>query len=490
MIDRINVAVFAPAADAAQIKNGFNSVSPGKYAVLIEHTDFSDSRARRQVIEAEIQLVVVHQGVQGFTLEGLRILANEQGKTPRVVAAFLVTEGNLLDIALEYNCVVYELPILESSIAKLHADFPTSIVQATKRFMERTQFPEMIDPDVVEWPNLLSVPGKTRQALQVLTVWGSKGGTGKSTLAMELSRMLSEFGDRKVLLVDADTSRGYIAPRLGQLGEREVARHHSIVNLAQVFYKTGSLKDAPDYFFTMPKILDVHRSSSLEILFGLHSIEQASFPCFSDKDETQGQIFVNALVQWAQNMGYEFVIFDIGPSVLVHLHLGAIRAASSVLIVSDPLYPSIRPTADAIEKIVSNQFKSRERMSLVLNRWVDFDHARDEVFSDIAFAQHVGLTLISAIPSVHDKIMFPIVNRGEIVTDYFVKAKDPPEALNGWIVAYLGLAERFSMGIANTAEARFGNIKKALRSGREGIHGIGDKHKKKWFSRIFGGRLG
>ena len=80
----IPVAIFATAADAQNISALFDSLYPNQYAMIFKYTDFADSRSRQSVIDSDIKLVIVHQGVDGFTTSGLHEMATKQGTTPRV----------------------------------------------------------------------------------------------------------------------------------------------------------------------------------------------------------------------------------------------------------------------------------------------------------------------------------------------------------------------------------------------------------------------
>ena len=61
---------------------------------------------------------------------------------------------------------------------------------------------------------------------EILTVFGAKGGTGKSTLAVNLAAAVALGGEESVLVLDLDTRFGDIAIMMG------VAARHTVADLA------------------------------------------------------------------------------------------------------------------------------------------------------------------------------------------------------------------------------------------------------------------
>ncbi len=470
--NKISVALFAPAEDANRIQQLFNGLFPGKYAFVFSFTDLSDRNARQSVIESPIPLVIVHQGVDNFTTKGLHFLTTQQGATPRVVAGIVTTQGDVYDVALEYDVIPFRLPLRRSIIEDIDSGFPDYLAESVKRFSDREALPEVLEVPDPSMPVLMSSPGNIRQALQVLTYWSSKGGVGKSTVALEMARVFAEISGRRVLFVDADSSRGYIAPRLGKDAEVMVNKNRNIVNCAQNFLMNGNkLKDVESFLYKCPPLVNGNTECNLHILLGMRSVGQSTMECFSGNNGQQGVEFIYALTRYAQNMGYEFLLFDVGPSITSPLHRAAIEATSTLYVVTTPLYPDLQPTVDGIEQMVAKNIKPRSQMRLVVNEWVEFELKEDQVFSRDTLADFTGLTIIGTLPSVHRKYIYPMVNRGEIFVDSFVNRKEPPEALNELMRGYLDLAEQFSKGTRQAARAKFTNFAKALKGGSEGIHG-------------------
>jgi MinD-like ATPase involved in chromosome partitioning or flagellar assembly len=480
----IPVAIFATAADAQNISALFDSLYPNQYAMIFKYTDFADSRSRQSVIDSDIKLVIVHQGVDGFTTSGLHEMATKQGTTPRVVVGIVTTEGDIYDVALQYDVVPFRPPVRKAIIDEIHRGYPQYLAEAIQRFSRRESIPERFDIPEEAMPHLMSMPGNVRQALQILTFWSSKGGVGKSTIAIEMARILADVAGRHVLLVDADVSRGYVGPRMGKRAEEAVFNNQNITNLAQTFMMNGnSLKGIENYIFRQPPIVK-GSDSNLDIILGLKTMEQATLPCFLGDNGKQGETFIKALCQYAQNMGYEFLLFDIGPTVLTPVHRAAIEVASTMMVITTPVYPSIKPTVDGIETLEEEKIKSRSQMRLIINEWVEPERGIDLGFTESDYPEFSHVTLLGTLPAVHQKYIYPIVNHAQLITDWFVTSKDPPNELSDLIRGYLNLCESFSAGTRKAGAAKFENLKIAVTGGREGI--LGNKNKRS----LFGGKKG
>jgi len=93
-------------------------------------------------------------------------------------------------------------------------------------------------------PPLDVAPGETR-ATPVIAVWGPTGAPGRTSVAINVAAELSQEG-LTVLLIDADSYGGTIAPKLGlldetpgfaavcRLADQELLTHHELQRLAQI----------------------------------------------------------------------------------------------------------------------------------------------------------------------------------------------------------------------------------------------------------------
>jgi MinD-like ATPase involved in chromosome partitioning or flagellar assembly len=461
----IPVVLLAPAADARMIENAFQRVFPERYRVLATYADMSLRTVMEDVLSSSIQLVIVHQGVENFTTEGLQQLVFAPGKSARVVAALVQPLGDVFDAALHTQAVPYHLPFEDAILQQIDASFPTLLSEASQRMAGSVDMPEAV-PSVESPEHFQYMPGMIRQALQIFTLWGTKGGVGKSTIAMELARILSDIGGRKVLCVDADVSRGYIAPRLGEEAEAFMEMNRNIVNLATMFQRNNqTLPRVADFLYNVPPLAGKGRSN-LDILFGLKEIEQGQYECFRGSKGEAGISFIKALNDYALRQGYEFLIYDIGTEIPNPLHYGALLSATTLIVVSTPLYPSIKPTLKGVNVIEGKGVKTRSAMRLVINEWTDgLDYDK------IEFARFLGVPLLAALPYVSKGVLNPIVNHGRFILDAFLEMKDAPDDLKALVTGYLSIAEQFSPGIMSAGRQKYPRLKKSITAQRRGLFG-------------------
>jgi pilus assembly protein CpaE len=289
-------------------------------------------------------------------------------------------------------------------------------------------------------------PGIRRQRTQVITVWSSKGGDGKSSIAAELGYLLANVAGRTVLLVDADMNRGYLAPALGEAA-MDHARVRNIAGLAAVFHGQGHLPRLAEYVYNYPPAFGRAEGSNLEILFGISGMDQAGLPAFTAEGGAAAEAFIAALIGAAENR-YEFVIFDIGTLVPVHVHQAALKAASQLIVVSSPLIPAIQPTKAGIEQMKRYGIldERADKAVLVLNKFSEESGlARDE------FPRFIQLPLMATIPLVPEGLLHAITNQGSFFMQHYLHSRSA-EPLGVMAQQLLGLCEFFSPGALASAQ--------------------------------------
>jgi MinD-like ATPase involved in chromosome partitioning or flagellar assembly len=435
--DTIGTIIIAPAEEARQIRNLLTEVQPGKYQILSVLTDLGSEETLAFVLDSEATLVLVHQNVERFSTQALSDLAHTPGKVARVVAAFVEETGDVFDAALKTGAIVYFLPIREAVIKQLDAVYRQKHAEATQASAAGNHTRPQIPQHKVE---RVITPGIRRQRTQVITVWSSKGGDGKSSIAAELGYMLANVAGRTVLLVDADMNRGYLAPALGEEA-MQYARVRNIATMATVFQNKQKLPRFAEYVYNYAPAFGKGVESNLDILFGIASMDQANLSAFTDRGGGAGEEFIDALIDAAENR-YEFVIFDIGTLVPVHVHQAALKAASQLIVVSSPIIPAIQPTKAGIDQMKTYGIidENADKAILVLNKYTENNGlARDE------FPRFIQLPLMATIPLVSEGLLHSIINQGSFFMEHFFHSKNTQE-LGVMSQQLLALCEFFSPG--------------------------------------------
>lgn len=154
--------------------------------------------------------------------------------------------------------------------------------------------------------------------MRTFCVFNNKGGVGKTTLLCNLASYFSMEFERKVLVVDADpqcNATAYMLP------EKTVEKLYSTASdVGTINSLVTALKKAKGYA-TTPTVRSL--GFGLDLVPGDPRFSLAEDFLAKDWFEaTNGEIrglkttfFLRALTAWADEQGYDYVFFDIGPSL-------------------------------------------------------------------------------------------------------------------------------------------------------------------------------
>jgi MinD-like ATPase involved in chromosome partitioning or flagellar assembly len=166
------------------------------------------------------------------------------------------------------------------------------------------------------------------------------------------------------LLVDANMSGGHIALHLSISPER-----HNLMHLASEYQTAGNrltgdmLKRravaADAYLDSRTRVTE----SRLNVLLGITNIRQASSPELAGR---QGEQFITDLLRLAREL-YDFVVVDLGSSINAGVHIGALRAADTVLFISSDDRSSLYFNRNVFETLVEQSSLRTDKFKLVIN---------------------------------------------------------------------------------------------------------------------------
>jgi pilus assembly protein CpaE len=174
----------------------------------------------------------------------------------------------------------------------------------------------------------------------IITVFGAKGGVGKTTVAVNLAVALARRAGQSTVLVDADDTFGDAAATLALTPERTV---------------TDGLRE-----------LDGVDSDGLKKFLSYHESGLAVLPAPDSPFEWKG-IAGERLQQLLHRLARQFdaVVVDTG-STLSDASQAALEAASLILWVTTPEYASVRDSLQALQAIRSLRLPD-DRIRVVLN---------------------------------------------------------------------------------------------------------------------------
>ncbi len=217
---------------------------------------------------------------------------------------------------------------------------------------------------------------------QVLTVFSTKGGAGKSVLATSLAVTLAQRSDKPVCLVDADLQFGDVAVML------KLTPHHTIVDAVSVLDRMDSA--------LLESLLVTHEPSGLRVM------PAPLEPAFADQ---VGAAEMVAIVEMLRTF-CSYVIVDT-PAYFNDVVLGLVEVSDRVMLVAGMDIPNIKNVKIGLQtlRLLNTPM---EKLLLVLNR------ANSKVKLDIGEVERtLQLKADALIPS--DVVVPQSVNKGEPV---------------------------------------------------------------------------
>ncbi|MEX0768414.1 MAG: P-loop NTPase [Microthrixaceae bacterium] len=224
---------------------------------------------------------------------------------------------------------------------------------------------------------------------QVLTVFSTKGGSGKSVIATALATALAQRSDRPVCLVDADLQFGDVAIML------KLIPTHTIVDAVAAFDRL----DAP----LLDSLLVTHEESGLKVL------PAPLEPAFADQ---VGATEMVAIIELLRSF-CSFVVVDT-PSYFNDVVLGLVEASDKVLLVSGLDIPNVKNVKIGLQTLrLLNTPK--EKLLLIMNR------ANSKVKLDVGEVER-ALQMKADVLVPSEVVVPQSVNKGQPVVIYAPKS--------------------------------------------------------------------
>jgi len=224
---------------------------------------------------------------------------------------------------------------------------------------------------------------------QVLTVFSTKGGSGKSVIATALATALAQRSDKPVCLVDADLQFGDVAVML------KLIPSHTIVDAVAALDRL----DAP----LLDSLLVTHEESGLKVL------PAPLEPAFADQ---VGAAEMVAIIELLRSF-CSYVVVDT-PSYFNDVVLGLVEASDKVLLVSGLDIPNVKNVKIGLQtlRLLNTPM---EKLLLILNR------ANSKVKLDVGEVER-ALQIKADVLIPSDVVVPQSVNKGEPVVIYAPKS--------------------------------------------------------------------
>lgn len=215
---------------------------------------------------------------------------------------------------------------------------------------------------------------------QIISFYGSKGGVGKSVLAMNTAVLLSQEKGTKIILIDLDM-------QFGDVG--------MLMNIKPRATLYDALSPEADDFEEQVTGSILHHSDQLDILLAPKRPDQA--------EGIQPAEIKMLLVDLKSR--YDYILVDLGTNYS-EISLTALDVSSKVFYISTPDMLSIKNTRLGLDVMKSLDY-DMNKIFLVINRWTGKEKIR---VSDIERALGVK---VDAQVSDERKHMLEMINRGD-----------------------------------------------------------------------------
>lgn len=353
-MERINIVIGTKVwADTQAIERALADVP--EFRIVAGPT--TASGVLRDAVEMEADVVLLSPTLPGFSPELVSDLLHHDAHPIATVGLLPPLESRADEmVALGMKGYV-SLPLDPVQVRRLLELIPEAVTAARAERASSGYVP-------LDVPTLHTVAEAGWQRL-VIALWGTGGGVGKTSLAINLAAALSVLAKRATLLADLDMTRGALAPRLGLDADRNL---FALVNaLLPETLRTQSAACTPRQLKEKVQLWGGTRASKLDCLGGLPAMHIAGLPIFRD-NPARTQALIQAIIETARRQ-YDFVVVDLGPDINHDVHFAALDVADLVLTVVRPDLADIHATAQTVPRLRQAFGEGIGKFELVVNQW-------------------------------------------------------------------------------------------------------------------------
>ncbi len=249
------------------------------------------------------------------------------------------------------------LPLDDAQLRRLLELIPNAITQARAERASSSYIP-------LDAPTLYTL-AEAGWRRMVIALWGTGGGVGKTSLAINLAAALGVIAMQDTLLMDLDMTRGAVAPRLGLSTDNNI---YGLINtLLPEYLRTRNASCPPQTLKTKVQLWNTKLASKLHCLSGIAAMHIAGQAEFRD-DPHRTQALTRAIIDTAHKQ-YDFVIIDLGPDINNDVHFAALDAADLVLTVVRPDVADMHSTGQTVPRLKQTFGEDIGKFELVINQW-------------------------------------------------------------------------------------------------------------------------
>ena len=392
------------------------------------------------------QVVIVDAKVEGFSLPQITDL--RQKATAPFVVVGLAQAGSsemeeMLGVGLD---AAYPLPLSAQTFARMEEELLPKYAEVARGWGKGAwgaAAPEAIKAAI-------AAAGGAAWEKKAIACWSPKGGVGKTVVACELAAMLAAIGGRDVVLVDANMNGGHVKTRLN------VDAPYGLLNAASTYHthkghpslESDAVIKLKGYLHPMPA------TSNLKVMPGVQNMEQSLNEAVVGD---AGIEFMSWLVATLKRQ-FDFVIIDLGSSINVGVHQGAIRSVDFIIALCEPDLTSVADVKEGAHRSIINRMGMNiNRFGLVINKWQD-----GLGVSLREAAKFAGISAMGIIPNDPTGNVTLAGNEGQSYVARFANKKGNPKETEQTLHGFASVAGQFYPPIAAAWSER---LKRASKKG-------------------------
>ncbi|MFZ5826349.1 MAG: AAA family ATPase [Bacillota bacterium] len=193
--------------------------------------------------------------------------------------------------------------------------------------------------------------GPAKREGKVITIFSTKGGVGKTTIAANLSAALAQGGTKKVAVIDLDLEFGTLPTMMG------VRPQATLVDLCRL--------DTPITVDHVNRVLARQSQSNVGVLAGPPMPHLAS-EVDGDGRADKSRNYVTEVLE-ALRQTHDYVVIDTAPSFR-EANLIALDKSDLVLMITLPEIAVLESTAKGLDVLLERLEYPREKVQVILNR--------------------------------------------------------------------------------------------------------------------------
>lgn len=444
--EHLTALLFARPEISTHLMANMHMASGRKVVVATFLPMFNLANAAKVMQQLVPQVVILDAKVEGFSLHEVTDL-RQKAAAPFLVVGLAQAGSSEMEEMLGVGLdAVYPLPLSPQTLVRMEEELPPKYAEVALGWGKGAW--GAAAPEAIKAAT--AAAGGAAWEKKAIASWSPKGGVGKTVVACELAAMLAAIGGRDVVLVDANMNGGHVKTRLN------VDAPYGLLNAASTYHthkghpslESDAVIKLKGYLHPMPA------TSNLKVMPGVQNMEQSLNEAVVGD---AGIEFMSWLIATLKRQ-FDFVIIDLGSSINVGVHQGAIRSVDFIIALCEPDLTSVADVKEGAHRSIINRMGMNiNRFGLVINKWQD-----GLGVSLREAAKFAGISAMGIIPNDPTGNVTLAGNEGQSYVARFANKKGNPKETEQTLHGFASVAGQFYPPIAAAWSER---LKRASKKG-------------------------